>query len=298
MKKTLALLLAIAMIFTLAACGKKPAEDKTSDKAEKKTEQKAKVAEPIKVSGEDISTTPEGIEELSEEKLKEIYEYFDENYEETVGMTYAEVEKKIGVPGAYFVDFDEEDENGNPTKTIFWFSPDHFLYVVFVADKDNPDEFGLDIAGALPKNIDEYEEGLEEDTTESGEEETTSESDGEVIAELSPDTGMVEVTNGDPDKSPGDTWELSEEYLEEVAKYFDENYEETLGMTYEEVRDYIGMPGTNYPDYDELDPADGVLAKYVFWYSPDHAFVAMFTADAEYPDEFELENTAYYEQVK
>ena len=40
MKKTLALLLAIAMIFTLAACGGKSAEDKTSDKSEKK----AKVA--------------------------------------------------------------------------------------------------------------------------------------------------------------------------------------------------------------------------------------------------------------
>ena len=40
MKKRLVLLLAIAMIFSLAACGKKPADEK-ADKASEKVESKA-----------------------------------------------------------------------------------------------------------------------------------------------------------------------------------------------------------------------------------------------------------------
>lgn len=42
----------------------------------------------VDVSGEDVFTTPENIEELSEERLKEIAQYFDEHADETEGMTY------------------------------------------------------------------------------------------------------------------------------------------------------------------------------------------------------------------
>lgn len=124
MKKRLALLLAMAMIFTLAACGKKPAEEKAdkpsekienkadTEKKEEKKEEGYKAIGMVDVHGEGIFTTPEGIEELSEERLKEIYEYFDKNMEETQGMTYEEVEEYIGTPGAHFVDHDEENENG------------------------------------------------------------------------------------------------------------------------------------------------------------------------------------------
>lgn len=86
MKKGLALLLVVAMIFSLAACGKKPAEDKkekTSEKVETKEDKKEEAKEEKKeiakkttgmvdVSGEDVFTAPENIEELSEERLKEI----------------------------------------------------------------------------------------------------------------------------------------------------------------------------------------------------------------------------------
>lgn len=102
MKKGLALLLVVAMIFSLAACGKKPAEDKkekTSEKVETKEDKKEEAKEEKKekakkttgmvdVSGEDVFTTTENIEELSEERLKEIAQYFDEHADETEGMTY------------------------------------------------------------------------------------------------------------------------------------------------------------------------------------------------------------------
>lgn len=296
MKKTLALLLAIAMIFSLAACGKKSADEK-ADKASQKQENKAdtekkedkkeeaKAKGMIVVHGDDISTTPEGVEELSDERLKEVHEYFDKNLLKLAGMTYEEVEEYIGTPGAHFVDFDEENEDGSHARSIFWFSPDHFLYAVFTADKDSPDDFGLIVVGAMPKDIDEDEEDA-------------SESDGEMLVKFSSDTGMVEVTNGNSFISPDDTWELSEEYLQEIADYFDENYEETVGMTYEEVKDYIGMPGIHYEALDDVDDESGDLKKYVFWYSPDYVFVVLFIAEPENPDDFGLDMTAYYEQEK
>lgn len=82
------------MIFSLAACGKKPADDKkdkTSEKVETKEDKKEeakKTTGMVDVSGEDVFPTPENIEELSEERLKEIAQYFDELADETEGMTY------------------------------------------------------------------------------------------------------------------------------------------------------------------------------------------------------------------
>ena len=295
MKKRLALLLAVAMIFSLAACGKKSSDEKAEKKTQVEnkadTEKKeAKVKGMIDVSGDEIFTTPEGIEELSEERLKEISEHFDENHlTKLEGMTYEEVEAYIGKPGAHFVDHDDE-ENGVLTKNIFWYSPDHVFFTIFTADKDSPDDFGLTMAGSMPKNFDENEEDeAEEDASES-------DGEGEIVAEFSSDTGMLEVTNGNPYISPGDTWELSEEELEKRAKYFDENYEETVGMTYEEVKTYIGLPGAHYEKLDDVDSETGDLKKQLFWYSPDHVFVVVFTAEAKDPDNFGLDFTAYYEQ--
>ena len=302
MKKRLAILLALAMIFSLAACGKKSADEK-ADKASEKVESKAdtekkedkkeeaKAKGMIDVHGDDIFTTPEGVEELSDERLTEIAEYFDEDHLiKLEGMTYEEVEEYIGMPGAHFVDFDDEDENGIFTKSIFWYSPDQVFFTIFTADKDSPDDFGLTMAGAMPKNFDEDEEYEEDD------EEYASESYEEMLVEFSRDTGMVEVTNGNPFISPGDTWEISEEDLKEIADYFDENYEETLGMTYEELKDYIGLPGAHYEALDDVDSESGDLIKQVFWYSPDHVFVVVFTADKDSPDDFGLDFTAYYDQ--
>ena len=297
MKKRLALLLAVAMIFSLAACGKKSSDekaDKSSEKIENKadTEKKeeAKAKGMIDVQGDEIFTTPEGIEELSNERLKEISEYFDEDHlTKLEGMTYEEVEEYIGMPGTHFVEHDDEDENGVLTKNIYWYSPDYLFYTIFTAYKDSPDDFGLTMAGSLPRNFDEDEEEEEEDASES-------DGEGEMLVKLSPDTGMVEVTNANPYISPGETWEISEEDLEEIAKYFDENYEETVGMTYEEVKDYIGMPGAHYEALDDVDYETGDLKKQLFWYSPDHVFVVVFTAEAKDPDNFGLDFTAYYEQ--
>lgn len=297
MRKRLSILLVLATIFSLVACGKKPADDKadkasekvenkadTEKKEEKKEEAKAKGM--IEVHGEGIFTTPEGIEELSEERLKEIYEYFDKNMEETQGMTYEEVEEYIGVPGAHFVDHDEENENGELTKSIFWYSPDHFLSMVFTADKDSPDNFGFTETWAMPKAIDEDEVDPQSEIEEKP-----------TIA-YSGETGMLEVTGGSQNIYPGDISKLSEEELEKIAKYFKDNYYETQGMTYEEVAEYIGVPGAHFEDYDEVDPKSGELTRYVCWYSENSVFVAFFNADAEHPDDFGLGLTEYHEQFK
>ncbi|WP_311443319.1 LptM family lipoprotein [Ezakiella coagulans] len=297
MRKRLSILLVLATIFSLVACGKKPADDKT-DKASEKVENKAdtekkeekkeeaKAKGIIEVHGEGIFTTPEGIEELSEERLKEIYEYFDKNMEETQGMTYEEVEEYIGVPGAHFVDHDEENENGELTKSIFWYSPDHFLSMVFTADKDSPDDFGFTETWAMPKAIDEDEVDPQ------------SESEEKPTVAYSDETGMLEVTGGSQNIYPGDISKLSEEELEKIAKYFKDNYYETQGMTYEEVAEYIGVPGAHFEDYDEVDPKSGELTRYVCWYSENSVFVAFFNADAEHPDDFGLGLTEYHEQFK
>lgn len=297
MRKRLSILLVLATIFSLVACGKKPADDKadkasekvenkadTEKKEEKKEEAKAKGM--IEVHGEGIFTTPEGIEELSEERLKEIYEYFDKNMEETQGMTYEEVEEYIGVPGAHFVDHDEENENGELTKSIFWYSPDHFLSMVFTADKDSPDDFGFTETWAMPKAIDEDEVDPQ------------SESEEKPTVAYSDETGMLEVTGGSQNIYPGDISKLSEEELEKIAKYFKDNYYETQGMTYEEVAEYIGVPGAHFEDYDEVDPKSGELTRYVCWYSENSVFVAFFNADAEHTDDFGLGLTEYHEQFK
>lgn len=297
MRKRLSILLVLATIFSLVACGKKPADDKadkasekaenkadTEKKEEKKEEAKAKGM--IEVHGEGIFTTPEGIEELSEERLKEIYEYFDKNMEETQGMTYEEVEEYIGVPGAHFVDHDEENENGELTKSIFWYSPDHFLSMVFTADKDSPDDFGFTDTWVMPKAIDEDEVDPQ------------SESEEKPTIAYSDETGMLEVTGGSQNIYPGDISKLSEEELEKIAKYFKDNYYETQGMTYEEVAEYIGVPGAHFEDYDEVDPKSGELTRYVCWYSENSVFVAFFNADAEHPDDFGLGLTEYHEQFK
>lgn len=297
MRKRLSILLVLATIFSLVACGKKPADDKadkasekvenkadTEKKEEKKEEAKAKGM--IEVHGEGIFTTPEGIEELSEERLKEIYEYFDKNMEETQGMTYEEVEEYIGVPGAHFVDHDEENENGELTKSIFWYSPDHFLSMVFTADKDSPDNFGFTETWAMPKAIDEDEVDPQ------------SESEEKPTVAYSDETGMLEVTGGSQNIYPGDISKLSEEELEKIAKYFKDNYYETQGMTYEEVAEYIGVPGAHFEDYDEVDPKSGELTRYVCWYLENSVFVAFFNADAEHPDDFGLGLTEYHEQFK
>lgn len=297
MRKRLSILLVLATIFSLVACGKKPADDKadkasekaenkadTEKKEEKKEEAKAKGM--IEVHGEGIFTTPEGIEELSEERLKEIYEYFDKNMEETQGMTYEEVEEYIGVPGAHFVDHDEENENGELTKSIFWYSPDHFLSMVFTADKDSPDDFGFTDTWAMPKAIDEDEVDPQ------------SESEEKPTIAYSDETGMLEVTGGSQNIYPGDISKLSEEELEKIAKYFKDNYYETQGMTYEEVAEYIGVPGAHFEDYDEVDPKSGELTRYVCWYSENSVFVAFFNADAKHPDDFGLGLTEYHEQFK
>ena len=297
MRKRLSILLVLATIFSLVACGKKPADDKadkasekvenkadTEKKEEKKEEAKAKGM--IEVHGEGIFTTPEGIEELSEERLKEIYEYFDKNMEETQGMTYEEVEEYIGVPGAHFVDHDEENENGELTKSIFWYSPDHFLSMVFTADKDSPDDFGFTETWAMTKAIDEDEVDPQ------------SESEEKPTVAYSDETGMLEVTGGSQNIYPGDISKLSEEELEKIAKYFKDNYYETQGMTYEEVAEYIGVPGAHFEDYDEVDPKSGELTRYVCWYSENSVFVAFFNADAEHPDDFGLGLTEYHEQFK
>lgn len=297
MRKRLSILLVLATIFSLVACGKKPADDK-ADKASEKVENKAdtekkeekkeeaKANGMIEVHGEGIFTTPEGIEELSEERLKEIYEYFDKNMEETQGMTYEEVEEYIGVPGAHFVDHDEENENGELTKSIFWYSSDHFLSMVFTADKDSPDNFGFTETWAMPKAIDEDEVDPQ------------SESEEKPTVAYSDETGMLEVTGGSQNIYPGDISKLSEEELEKIAKYFKDNYYETQGMTYEEVAEYIGVPGAHFEDYDEVDPKSGELTRYVCWYSENSVFVAFFNADAEHPDDFGLGLTEYHEQFK
>ncbi len=93
-------------------------------------------------------------------------------------------EEYIGVPGAHFVDHDEENENGELTKSIFWYSPDYFLSMVFTADKDSPDEFRLTETWAMPKAI---EEDVEDPVSESEEKPTVA---------YSAETGMVELTGG------------------------------------------------------------------------------------------------------
>lgn len=72
MKKGLALLLVVAMIFSLAACGKKPAEDKkekTSEKVETKEDKKEEAKEEVK---EDVKEEKPEVKEADERILKMI----------------------------------------------------------------------------------------------------------------------------------------------------------------------------------------------------------------------------------
>ena len=290
MKKRLALLLAMAMIFTLAACGKKPAEEKadkpsekvenkadTEKKDEKKEEKKDegyKAIGMVDVHGEGIFTTPEGIEELSEERLKEIYEYFDKNMEETQGMTYEEVEEYIGTPGAHFVDHDEENENGELTKSIFWYSPDHFLSMVFTADKDSPDDFGLTETWAMPKAIDEDEVDPQ------------SESEEKPTVAYSDETGMVDVHGKDMLKRPEGIEILSQEKMQEVVDYFSKNNSDLADATYAEIESHFGVAGAHFVDFDEVDGDD--ITKYVMWYSEENSMAVSFIGKKDSPDDLKI----------
>lgn len=76
MKKGLALLLVVAMIFSLAACGKKPAEDKkekTSEKVETKEDKKEEAKEEVKEDvKEDVKEEKPEVKEADERILKMI----------------------------------------------------------------------------------------------------------------------------------------------------------------------------------------------------------------------------------
>lgn len=166
MIKKLALLLAIALVFSLTACGEKPADDKAEKKSEKvetKSDDEAKVDPEkkeekkleasketgmIEISGRNPDDTPENLETLTDERIKEINEYFEEHEKETLCLPYEDVVKIIGTPGVHFVGTDDVDEETEELqKYIFWYGEDTVFYTIFSAEKDDPEEFGLDIFG-------------------------------------------------------------------------------------------------------------------------------------------------------
>lgn len=153
MKKLLSLLLVLALAFSLVGCGK----DKPADTAETKKDTAQETKDDYKVKGY-IDVTEENekdifsnIEYLSEERLDEIGDYFGINKEETLGMTYEQVEKVIGLPGLHFVE-DDEVRDGIHVKDIFWYSEEKAFFAIFIASDDKPDDFLLSSTGV-------YQEG-------------------------------------------------------------------------------------------------------------------------------------------
>ena len=62
------------------------------------------------------------------------------------------------MPGAHFVEHDEvNEEDGSHLINVFWYSKDHVFFTMFTAEKDSPDDFGLMMTGALPKDAGEEE---------------------------------------------------------------------------------------------------------------------------------------------
>lgn len=153
MKKLFSLLLALALLTTLVGCG----TDKPADKAETKKDTAQEAKDDYKVKGYIDVTEENGdeifsnVEYLSEERLDEIGDYFQNNKEETLGMTYEEVEKVIGLPGLHFVE-DDEVKDGIHVKDIFWYSEEKAFLAIFIASDDKPDDFLLSGTGV-------YQEG-------------------------------------------------------------------------------------------------------------------------------------------
>lgn len=155
MKKLFSLLLALALLTTLVGCG----TDKKDDKAETKKDTAAETKDDYKVKGYIDVTEENGdeifssIEYLSEERLDEIGDYFQNNKEETLGMTYEEVEKVIGLPGLHFVE-DDEVKDGIHVQDIFWYSEEKAFLAIFIASDDKPDDFLLSGTGVYQEGED------------------------------------------------------------------------------------------------------------------------------------------------
>lgn len=153
MKKLLAILLMLTLAITLVGCG----TNKPADTAETKKDTAAETKDDYKVKGYIDVTEENGdeifssIEYLSEERLDEIGDYFANNKEETLGMTYEQVEKVIGLPGLHFVE-DDEVKDGIHVKDIFWYSEEKAFYAIFIASDDKPNDFLLSATGV-------YQEG-------------------------------------------------------------------------------------------------------------------------------------------
>ena len=95
----------------------------------------------VDVPGEDTDTHPDGIELVTNDKIQEATDYVNENNKE---ITYADIEKLLGAPGAHFKEFDEvDDTRGEITKIVCWYSEDNKISVTFMANKDTPDDLKL-----------------------------------------------------------------------------------------------------------------------------------------------------------
>ncbi len=136
MKKLFILLLALTLVFSLVACkGNKPAEGTdTKDGG-------SEAVGMVDVPGEDTDTRPDGIELVTNDKIQEATDYVNKNNKE---ITYAELEKLLGAPGAHFKEFDEvDDTRGEITKIVCWYSQDNSIHIKFMANKDTPDDLKL-----------------------------------------------------------------------------------------------------------------------------------------------------------
>ena len=107
--------------------------------------------------------------------------------------------------------------------------------------------------------------------------------------------GMIVLNDENEDEVYDNLEMLSEERLDEVAKYFKENEEATKGMTYEEVEKIIGMSGIYDPELDDVIEEEGTIEKYVFWYSEERLLYVVFSTPKDSPDDLGLIDVGVYE---
>lgn len=106
--------------------------------------------------------------------------------------------------------------------------------------------------------------------------------------------GYIDVTEENGDEFFASYEYLSEEKLDELGDYFEKNKEATKYIPYDEVEKIIGFQGIHYPEQDEVEE-DGTNVKYIYWYSKDRLFYAIFVAPNDRPNDFGLDEAGVYQ---